>query len=361
MVENQYWRQKPPLPFEPEAYSFGWLAVQFYRDVQRHWESVPTAASDQNDLGFLRLQFDELQRLSGVLGERCKATAAGGKHPADRFRICLQSAWSGYSTEVGGLLKMSPKTRRRILKAEQFRELFRTRPWVRLLPTVLRFCRSLPEFLANRVQLGLVLADIVYGCPFPWYDSPVRDDWGRIRKLSWLDKRMQELWDAFDGLGYVDSDCLVGFEHAQCQDNREYEVPALASEVDSRLRRVFGLDRPAKSQELDAGTQPQVEVPLLEDAAEGGGGQSTGGPEKNRRKNINARMLETIQLNPEAIGWNSPQWAAYLKCSRSAVVATKTWQDLKIVQERQRAEKARDRRRRPKGSDVNKARGGDAG
>jgi hypothetical protein len=66
---------------------------------------------------------------------------------------------------------------------------------------------------------------------------------------------------------------------------------------------------------------------------------------------VNARMLETIQANTEALGWNCRQWAAHLHCAKASVVVTPTWKDLKMRRERERAERARDRRRRPKGGD----------
>jgi hypothetical protein len=70
-----------------------------------------------------------------------------------------------------------------------------------------------------------------------------------------------------------------------------------------------------------------------------------------RPAGINARMLEAIQANPEVMGWNSSQWAKHLKCAKSSVVETQTWKDLSIRRDRHRAERARDRRRRPKGSE----------
>jgi len=33
-----------------------------------------------------------------------------------------------------------------------------------------------------------------------------------------------------------------------------------------------------------------------------------------RKPSVNARMLETIQQDPGAIGWNCPKWAKHLKC-----------------------------------------------
>jgi hypothetical protein len=69
------------------------------------------------------------------------------------------------------------------------------------------------------------------------------------------------------------------------------------------------------------------------------------------RKNINARMLESIQANPETLGWNSVQWAMHLKCSKSSVVETTTWKDLAMRRDRGRAERAKDRRRKSKASD----------
>jgi hypothetical protein len=65
-----------------------------------------------------------------------------------------------------------------------------------------------------------------------------------------------------------------------------------------------------------------------------------------KRKNINARMLETIQMNPDAMGWSSEKWRVHLKCAKSSVVATPTWKDLLIRRDRERAERSRDRRHR---------------
>jgi hypothetical protein len=62
---------------------------------------------------------------------------------------------------------------------------------------------------------------------------------------------------------------------------------------------------------------------------------------------INARMLETIQNDPDSIGWSSPKWAKHLKCAKSSVVETQAWKDLAMGRERTKAERTTDRRRRP--------------
>lgn len=67
---------------------------------------------------------------------------------------------------------------------------------------------------------------------------------------------------------------------------------------------------------------------------------------------VNERMAAMIQLNWEARGWNSPKWARELKCARSTVVDTETWQDLKMAREKIKAQLAVDRRRRPRASDL---------
>jgi hypothetical protein len=66
------------------------------------------------------------------------------------------------------------------------------------------------------------------------------------------------------------------------------------------------------------------------------------------RATINMRMLETMQANQEAMGWNSTQWARHLQCAKSSVVTTNAWRALTMARERARAERARDRRRRPR-------------
>jgi hypothetical protein len=72
---------------------------------------------------------------------------------------------------------------------------------------------------------------------------------------------------------------------------------------------------------------------------------------KRPKATVNARMLETIQANSEALGWNSRQWAEHLRCGKPAVVATPTWKSLELRREQARAQRALDRRRKPKASD----------
>jgi hypothetical protein len=68
--------------------------------------------------------------------------------------------------------------------------------------------------------------------------------------------------------------------------------------------------------------------------------------ETRRGKNIHARMLETIQEIPEAMGWSSIQWARHLKCAKSTVVGTTTWKNFTMLREQAKAKRALDRRRR---------------
>jgi hypothetical protein len=104
--------------------------------------------------------------------------------------------------------------------------------------------------------------------------------------------------------------------------------------------------------ELVQGLTPSETPPAYSTATPPAG---TAAKEKDRTlrhpASVNARMLETIQANPEAMGWNSAEWAKHLKCAKSSVVETPTWINLKMGRERARAERARDRRRRSKGSD----------
>jgi hypothetical protein len=81
-----------------------------------------------------------------------------------------------------------------------------------------------------------------------------------------------------------------------------------------------------------------------------GRGESRG----KKKLSVNARMLETIQKDVASIGWFSSQWAKYLRCAKSSVVDTQAWKDLQMGRERRKAERANDRRRRPKGSELNR-------
>jgi hypothetical protein len=69
----------------------------------------------------------------------------------------------------------------------------------------------------------------------------------------------------------------------------------------------------------------------------------------NRGKNVNARMLEKMQNDPECRGWTSKQWANDLGCKPPSVTATKTWKELAPIRAKQNAERARDRQGRGAG------------
>ncbi|MDG1510508.1 MAG: hypothetical protein P8R31_02365, partial [Mariniblastus sp.] len=77
----------------------------------------------------------------------------------------------------------------------------------------------------------------------------------------------------------------------------------------------------------------------------------TNGQKPTRPATVNQRMAGKITENYEALGWNSTQWAKHLKCAKSTVVATATWKQLKVAQQKAKAEGMKDRRRKPKASD----------
>lgn len=79
-------------------------------------------------------------------------------------------------------------------------------------------------------------------------------------------------------------------------------------------------------------------------------GPTSGGARMQRpRATINARMLETLQKNPDARGWTVRKWTEYLKCSRAGVHDTETWRQLSALRELERVERAVSKRhnRRP--------------
>jgi hypothetical protein len=78
---------------------------------------------------------------------------------------------------------------------------------------------------------------------------------------------------------------------------------------------------------------------------------------KFAKKNINARMLEKIHADEECRGWPCTQWAKFLECSRPSVVATAVWKDLTMSRALDKAERAKTRRHKPKGSDQRRAAG----
>jgi len=70
------------------------------------------------------------------------------------------------------------------------------------------------------------------------------------------------------------------------------------------------------------------------------------GGRKKSKATANARMLETMEKDPNCKGWTTKQWAARLKCAQSTVVATRAWKKLAMLRDEGKARRAMDRRRR---------------
>jgi len=75
------------------------------------------------------------------------------------------------------------------------------------------------------------------------------------------------------------------------------------------------------------------------------------GEKLGRKAKVNDRMAGTMIENSEAMGWNSSQWAKHLKCGRSTVVETQAWKKLESARLQAKAERMKDRNRKPKASD----------
>ncbi len=71
-------------------------------------------------------------------------------------------------------------------------------------------------------------------------------------------------------------------------------------------------------------------------------------------KRVNARMLEAIVNDFEVRGWTAEQWATHLRCAASTVAETEAWRQLKTHRDTLKAERAKAKRRRPKGSDLHR-------
>jgi hypothetical protein len=79
-------------------------------------------------------------------------------------------------------------------------------------------------------------------------------------------------------------------------------------------------------------------------------------PRGQRKLSVNARMLETMQQNPESHGWSAFRWSEHLKCAKSSVASTQTWRELALVRERLKAERAADRRTNGRTQRANRTR-----
>jgi hypothetical protein len=76
------------------------------------------------------------------------------------------------------------------------------------------------------------------------------------------------------------------------------------------------------------------------------------GKSARRKATVKERMAGIILENSAAMGWNSSRWARELKCAKSTVVETSTWRAFEKARKQGTAERAKDRRRKPKASDL---------
>ena len=70
---------------------------------------------------------------------------------------------------------------------------------------------------------------------------------------------------------------------------------------------------------------------------------STSRSGKRPKPTVNARMLEVVQQDQDAIGWNTTKWAKHLKCAKSTIVDTDAWNLYRTLREKNKAEQALDR------------------
>lgn len=70
-----------------------------------------------------------------------------------------------------------------------------------------------------------------------------------------------------------------------------------------------------------------------------------------KRPTANQMMLDKIQRDPDSRGWTVQQWAEYTKKGRATIAACPAWRELETIRLKLKAERAVDRRRKPKASD----------
>lgn len=73
---------------------------------------------------------------------------------------------------------------------------------------------------------------------------------------------------------------------------------------------------------------------------------------KQRRATVNQRMAAYILENSDSMGWTCKEWALHLTCARSTVAETSVWKRLASIRDSEKAERAIDKRRKPKSSDI---------
>lgn len=152
------------------------------------------------------------------------------------------------------------------------------------------------------------------GIPFAMYD-PI---------LVAARKKMDELQRVIIG---VVSDNVVTFDNDlshRLLELADSTTPAPTPAVNSPIRHAPAVSAPLPTApQQGEGGKPADPAPQPSPT---GPQQSEGGkPTSSRRKNIDARMLQTLADNQQSHGWTVRQWAGFLRCSSSTVAGTKTW------------------------------------
>ncbi|MFM9965078.1 MAG: hypothetical protein ACKV2Q_28080 [Planctomycetaceae bacterium] len=162
-----------------------------------------------------------------------------------------------------------------------------------------------------------------------------------------LDKLIDDIWfDEELGKGQPGDDCPQCLMKTNNADLLKSLVVRLTLQLNREGTEATADNKPRAS---DAGS-PATTMPSVAAKTMGGEQQKTG-----KRPGINARMLEAMQANPQKVmGWSSARWARHLTCVKSSIASTPTWKDLMMARERVKAERAVDRRRKPKASDQNR-------
>lgn len=137
---------------------------------------------------------------------------------------------------------------------------------------------------------------------------------------------------------------------------RAIPYAALCAQVRANLRK---RDLPFLRQYLNAA---QRAAATLETGTEDGRKRANGTVSRGKRKRgltVNDRMKELLQTTPESAGWTARRFASMLKCSPGTVGECAAWTELEMTRLAAKAEKRRDRHRKPKASDVKRWTDGD--
>ena len=248
--ENSHYDPPTPAKSEAVAYLFGWHFILFLHEIEKSWHLVGQVGDEIPRQERLEGEKNRLINLSSSL------TSKSDKLPI--FPAILAQALKHYraacvlgkqDTRTSNMDSYDIKVERefdleRIIAEERYP--FESQAWTDLTDAVDQIHGILSPPSLSRMSLGAGLSTILHPHSFRGEShsllSAAHDPFG-------LEQHTDPLWEAYDGLGFMDSNKL-SFSFNMSQSDRE----VWAQEIHSRLIYLYGavLDSPEFERQDDS-------------------------------------------------------------------------------------------------------------